>query len=113
VRVRPGRPVESVQRVIERGAAIASAKGDDPLWQGVRSRVEHDEEVDGSVAAVLVIVALKLARLGGDGLTHLADELDGGLVETDHLAAAGLPRQLDHDEERKDCGQTGMRRRAG
>src|SRR6476659_78556 len=46
-------------------------------------RLEGDEEIDGAVAAVLVIVALALSRLGRDRLTHLADELDGGLVEAD------------------------------
>ncbi len=43
-----------------------------------------DEEIDGAVAAVLVIVAFELARLGRDRLAHLADELDRALVEADH-----------------------------
>ena len=47
-------------------------------------RVEEDEEIDGAVAAVLVIVAFKPARLGRDRLAHLADELDRALVEADH-----------------------------
>src|SRR5271167_3826632 len=34
--------------------------------------VDADEEIDGAVAAVLVIVALELTRLGRDGLAHLA-----------------------------------------
>jgi hypothetical protein len=61
-------------------------------------RVEHDEKVDGAVAAVLVIVARKLARLGWDGLTHLADELDGGLVEADHrpLGIGGFGVEIEH-----------------
>ena len=47
-------------------------------------RVEDDEEIDGAVAAVLVIVALALARLCRDRLAHLADELDRAFVEADH-----------------------------
>src|SRR4051794_41970930 len=46
-------------------------------------RIEGDEEIDGAVAAVFVIVALALSRLGRDRLTHLADEVGGGLVEAD------------------------------
>src|SRR6202008_3133941 len=46
-------------------------------------RVEGDEEIDGAVAPVLVVVALALSRLGWDRLAHLADELDGGFVEAD------------------------------
>ena len=42
-----------------------------------------DDEIDGAVAAVLVIVAFELARLGRDRLAHLADELDRALVEAD------------------------------
>lgn len=37
--------------------------------------VDKDKEIDGTVAAVLLVVALKLARLGRDGLADLADEL--------------------------------------
>src|SRR5947207_15325428 len=40
--------------------------------------------MDGAVAAVLVIVAFELARLGRDRLAHLADQLDRALVEADH-----------------------------
>ena len=36
-------------------------------------RIEGDEEIDGAVAAILVIVALALSRLGRDRLAHLAD----------------------------------------
>jgi len=39
--------------------------------------VDADEEIDGAVAAVLVIVAFELARLGRDRLADLADELTG------------------------------------
>ncbi len=46
-------------------------------------RVEGNEEIDGAVAAVLVIVALALSQLGWNRLAHLADELDRGLVEAD------------------------------
>ena len=46
--------------------------------------VEDDEEIGGAVAAVLVIVAFELARLGRDWLAHLADELDRAFVEADH-----------------------------
>jgi hypothetical protein len=46
-------------------------------------RIEGDEEIDGAVAAILVIVALALSGLGRDRLAHLADQLDGGLVEAD------------------------------
>src|SRR5882724_9639639 len=46
--------------------------------------VDADEEIDGAVAAVLVIVPLELTRLGRDRLANLADELDRALVEADH-----------------------------
>src|ERR1700716_3079876 len=46
--------------------------------------VDADEEIDGAVAAVLVIVTFELARLGRDRLANLADELDRALVEADH-----------------------------
>ena len=46
--------------------------------------VDADEEIDGAVAAILVIVAFELARFGRDRLAHLADELDRALVEADH-----------------------------
>src|SRR5712671_4533979 len=41
--------------------------------------VDADEEIDGAVAAVLVIVTFELARLGRDRLANLADELDRAL----------------------------------
>ena len=37
-----------------------------------------------SVAAILAIVAFELARLGRDGLAHLADELDRAFIEAHH-----------------------------
>jgi hypothetical protein len=48
--------------------------------------VEDDEEIDGTVAAVLVVETFELPRLGWDRLAHLADELDRALVETNHRA---------------------------
>ena len=45
--------------------------------------VEEDEEVDGAVAAILVVEALGLSRCGRDRLTGLADELDRAFVEAD------------------------------
>src|ERR1700694_4885081 len=45
--------------------------------------VQDDEEIDGAVAVVFVIVAFELARLGRDGLAHLADELDWAFIEAD------------------------------
>jgi len=47
-------------------------------------RIEEDEQIGGAVATVLVVVAFELTRLGRNGLTHLADELDRGFVEADH-----------------------------
>ena len=55
--------------------------------------IDADEEIDGAVAAVLVIVALELARFGRDRLAHLADELDRALVEA---PLAALDRVLRH-----------------
>jgi hypothetical protein len=46
--------------------------------------VEDDEEIDGAVAAILVIVTFELAGHGRDRLAHLADELDRAFVEADH-----------------------------
>src|SRR3954469_7474291 len=64
-------------RVVHGGAAV----GDLDIAPAA-VRIEGDEEIDGAVAAVLVIVALALSGPGRDRLTLLADELDGGLVET-------------------------------
>src|SRR5258706_15606217 len=47
-------------------------------------QVDADEEIDGAVTAVLVVIALDLARLGRDRLADLADQLDRALVEADH-----------------------------
>ena len=46
--------------------------------------VNEHEQVGRAVASVLVIVTLDPARLGGNRLTGLADELDLALVEADH-----------------------------
>jgi hypothetical protein len=46
--------------------------------------VEDDEEIDGAVATVLVIVTFELARLGPDRLARFADELDRAFVEADY-----------------------------
>ena len=62
-----------------RGAAL----GDLHLAPGTVHIDEH-EQVGGAVAPVLAVVALDLARLGGDRLAHFADELDRALVEADH-----------------------------
>src|SRR3981189_1278028 len=46
--------------------------------------VDADEEIDGAVAAVLVIVTFELTRLGRDRLAYLTDQLNRALVEADH-----------------------------
>jgi hypothetical protein len=46
--------------------------------------VDADEEIDGAVAVVLVVVTFELTRLGRDRPAHLADELDRAFVEADH-----------------------------
>ena len=48
--------------------------------------VKEDEQVGGSVALILAVIALELARLGRDRLADLANELDRALVEADHPA---------------------------
>src|SRR5258707_222518 len=48
--------------------------------------VEEDEQVGRSIALILAVVALDLARRGRDRLAYLADELGRALVETDHRA---------------------------
>jgi hypothetical protein len=47
-------------------------------------RVNADEEIDGAVAAVFVVITLDLAGIGRDRLADLADQLDRALVEADH-----------------------------
>src|SRR5690242_6092553 len=46
--------------------------------------VEADEQIDGAVALVLVIIARWLARGGRDRLADLTDQLHWALVEADH-----------------------------
>ena len=46
--------------------------------------VKEDEEIDGAVAAILVIEALGPSRRGRDRLARFADELGGAFVEADH-----------------------------
>ena len=60
------------------GAAVA----DFDLAPGLM-HVEEDEQIGRTVALILAIVALDLARLGRDRLADLADELGRALVETD------------------------------
>jgi hypothetical protein len=43
--------------------------------------IEEDEQVGGSVALVLEVVALKPTRLGRDRRANVADQLDRALVE--------------------------------
>lgn len=45
--------------------------------------VEEDEEVGGAVALAFAVIALDLARGGGDGPADLANELGRALVEAD------------------------------
>ena len=46
--------------------------------------VDADEEIDGAVAAVLIIITFELTRRGRDRLAHLTDQLNRALVEADH-----------------------------
>ncbi|MGX1350571.1 hypothetical protein AB7M49_004147 [Bradyrhizobium elkanii] len=65
-------------RVVYGGAAVCNLD-----VAPATMRVEGNEEIDSAVATVLVVVALALSPLSRNGLTHLADELDRGLVEAD------------------------------
>ena len=60
--------------------------------------VEKNEEIDGAVATVLVVVTFELAGRGRDWLTHLADELDRAFVEADHrsLGIGRLGIEVEH-----------------
>src|SRR3954454_11114629 len=57
--------------------------GDRHLAPGAM-HVEADEQIDGAVALVLVIIARRLSRSGRDRLADLADQLQWALVEADH-----------------------------
>src|SRR6516164_128444 len=46
--------------------------------------LEEDEEIDGAVAAILVIVAFGPSGCGRDRLARFANDLDGAFVEADH-----------------------------
>jgi hypothetical protein len=46
--------------------------------------VEEDEEIDGSVATILVIEAFGPSRRGRDWPARFADELGGAFVEADY-----------------------------
>ena len=55
-------------RVVHGGAALCDLDiAPAPMW------IEGDEEIDGAVAAILIIVAFGLSRLGRDRLACLAD----------------------------------------
>ena len=46
--------------------------------------IDEDEEIDGAVAAILVVEALEPSGCGRDRLARFADELGGAFVEADH-----------------------------
>jgi len=46
--------------------------------------IEEDEEIDGAIAAILVVEALWPSWCGSDGLARLADELGRAFIEADH-----------------------------
>ena len=66
-------------RIVLRRALV----GDRHLAPGVM-HIETNEQVDGAVALVLVIVARRPARGSEDWLADLADQLGRALVEADH-----------------------------
>src|SRR6202035_1122906 len=53
--------------------------------------VEENEEIDRTIATILVIVTFELTRPGRDGLTDLADELHRTFVEA-HDRSLGIGR---------------------
>src|ERR1700746_1521206 len=64
--------------VVHGGAAVGDLDvAPAPMW------IEGDEEIGGAVAAILVIVAPALSRLGRDRLGAPAEPLCGGRVATD------------------------------
>jgi hypothetical protein len=60
--------------------------------------IEEDEKVDRPIALILAVVALKLARLGQDRLSHLTDELGRAFIEADHwvLRIGRLSIEVEH-----------------
>jgi hypothetical protein len=73
------------------------ALGDFDLTPGPMD-VEEDEQVGGSVAVILAIIALELARPGRDRLADLANQLNRALVEADHwtLRIGPLCVEIEH-----------------
>jgi hypothetical protein len=82
-----GRGEVNVSRFTHTGGEVdgSPARGDFDLAPGPMD-VEEDEQVGGSVALILAVVARKLAWLGPDRRADLADELDRALVKADHRA---------------------------
>ena len=74
-----------------------ATRGDFHLAPGTVGVEEH-EQIGGSVAPVLAVVALDLPGLGRDRPAHLADELDWALVEADHwpLRVRRLGIEIEH-----------------
>src|SRR6202163_595947 len=60
-----------------------SPLGDFDLAPGTM-QVEENEEIDRTIATILVIVTFELTRPGRDWLTYLADELHRAFVEAHH-----------------------------
>ena len=60
--------------------------------------VEENEEIDRTIATILVIVTFKLTRPGRDGLPRLADELHRAFVEAHHrpLGVRRLGVEVEH-----------------
>ena len=46
--------------------------------------IDEDEEIDGAVAAILLVEALEPSGCGRDRLARFADKLGGAFVEADH-----------------------------
>jgi hypothetical protein len=67
------------------GSATTPQSRSVPRLVNQRLGLSTDED-SGSVALILAVVALQLARLGRDRLSDFADELDWALVETNHRA---------------------------
>jgi hypothetical protein len=74
-------------------------------------RVEEDEQVDGAVAPILVVITLELPRFGRNRLAHLADELGRALVEAHHrpLRIGRLGIEIEHILHARDIGAVNPR----